>query len=73
MFNKISEDPPTVHIYSDASDTGWGAHFQGRNTGGNWSLEEYFHINVKEMLAVYFSLKYVAKDFSNLNTKNTYR
>ena len=70
MFNKISEDPPTVNIYSDASDTGWGAHFQGRNTGGNWSLEEkYYHINVKEMLAVYFFLKCFAKDFSNLTVK----
>ena len=67
MFNKIGEDPPTVRIYSDASDTGWGAHFQGRNTWGNWSLEEkYYHINVKEMLAVYFSLKCFAKDVSNL-------
>ena len=47
MFNKISEDPPTA--YSDASDNSWGAHFQDRNTGGNWSLEEkYYHINVKE-------------------------
>ena len=27
MFNKISEDPPNVNIYSDASDTGWEAHF----------------------------------------------
>ena len=70
MFNKISEDPPTVNIYSDASGTGWGAHFQGRNTGGNWSPEEkYYHINVKEMLAVYFSLKCFAKDFSNLTLK----
>ena len=70
MFNKISEDPPTVNIYSDTSDTGWGVHFQGRNTGGNWSLEEkYYHINVKEMLAAYFSLKCFAKDFSDLILK----
>ena len=47
MFNKISEDPTTPDIYSDVSDKGRGAHFQGRNTGGNWSLEEkYYHINV---------------------------
>ena len=49
---KIREDPPTVSIYSDAVGTGWGAHFQGRNTWGSWSLD--YHINVKEMLAVYF-------------------
>ena len=69
MFNKRSEDSPTVSIYSDASDTGQGAHCQGRNTRGNWSLEEKYHVNVKEMIAVYFSLKCFAKDFSNLTIK----
>ena len=70
MFNKISEDPPSVSVHSDASDTGWGAHFQGRNIGGNWSLEEKsYPINVEEMLAVYFSLKYFTKDFSNVTVK----
>ena len=34
MFNKISQGPPTANIYSNASDIGWRAHFQGRNTGG---------------------------------------
>ena len=48
----------------------WGAHFQGRNTGDNLSLgENYYQINVKEMLAVYFSLKCFSKDFSNLTLK----
>ena len=70
MFNKISEDPPTKNICSDPSDTGWGTHFHGRNTGGNLSLEEkHYHMNVKKMLAVYFSLKCFAKDFSNLTLK----
>ena len=59
MFNKISEDPPTPNIYSDESDTGWQAHFEGRNTVGNWSLEgKYYHINVKEMLALYIFLMF---------------
>ena len=40
MFNKIREDAQTIDIYSNASDIGRGAHFQGRTTGGNWSLEE---------------------------------
>ena len=70
MFNKINEDQPTEKIYSNVSDTGWGAHFQGRDNGGNWSLgEKYYHVNVKEMLAVYFYLKCFAKDFSNLTLK----
>ena len=70
MINKISEDPPTASIYGDATDTGWGVNFQDRNTVGNWSLEEkYYHINVKEMLPLYFVLKCFAKDFSNLKLK----
>ena len=44
--------------------------FSGQKSGGNTSLEEkYYHINVKEMLARYFSLKCFAKDFSNLTIK----
>ena len=67
ILYKISEDPRTVNIYNDASDTGCEAHFQSRN---NWSLEEkYCHINVKEVLVVYFSLKCFAKYFSNLTIK----
>ena len=70
ILYKISEDPRTVNIYSDASDTGCEAHFQSRNTGGNWSLKEkYCHINVKEVLVVYFSLKCFAKYFLNLTMK----
>ena len=70
MFSKISQDTPTANINSDALDTGRGEHFQGRNTEGNWLFEEkYYHINVKEMLAVYFSLKSFAKNFSNLTLK----
>ena len=70
MLNKKSEDPLTANIYSDASNTGCGAHFQGRNTGSNWSLEEKYNpINIKEMLVAYLSLKYFANDFSNLTLK----
>ena len=70
MFNKISEDPPSVSVHSNASGTGWGAHFQRGNIGGNWSLEEKsYPINVEEMLAVYFSLKCFTKDFSNVTVK----
>ena len=44
--------------------------FYGRNTGGNCSLEKKScHINVKEMLAVYFPLKCFTKNFSNLTVK----
>ncbi len=51
---------PTVDytIYTDASDQGWGATFNGTETGGRWSqAEQKWHINVKELLVVEFGLK----------------
>ena len=47
-----------VAIETDASRAGWGAFCQGEATGGCWSREEQMlHINVLEMLAVFFALK----------------
>ena len=67
---KKNEDPPSVTIYSDASDNASGAHFQVTNTRGNWSLQEIsYYINVKEMLLVFFALKCFAKQSSNLKVK----
>lgn len=49
---------PQLSIETDASSRGWGAFCQGEATGGCWSSEEQkLHINVLEMLAVFFALK----------------
>ena len=40
IFNKIGEDPPSASIYSDASDTGWRTHFQGRKIGVTGHLKK---------------------------------
>ena len=41
-----------------ACNEGWGAHFGSTTTQGSWSrAETLLHINIKEMLAVYFGLK----------------
>ena len=49
---------PTMTIETDASMRGWGAFCQGTAAGGCWSPEERaYHINVLELLAVYYALK----------------
>ena len=41
-----------------------------QNTGGNWLVNEVtYHISIKEMLAVKFSLKSFVKEFSNVSIK----
>ncbi len=47
-----------VQVFTDASDTGWGAHCLGEEIQGDWSpLELNLHINVQEMKAILFALK----------------
>jgi hypothetical protein len=47
----------TMEAYSDASDTGWGAHWTGGETQGNWTPEERaLHITRRELLEVKFGL-----------------
>ena len=41
-----------------------------QNTGGNWLVNKVtYHISIKEMLAVKFSLKSFVKEFSNVSIK----
>ena len=57
VFNHIETPPIKFKMYCDASNTGWGVKFLSYKTGGNWNIEEEdLHINVKEMLAIYYSL-----------------
>ena len=50
--------PPDLHLYSDASQSGWGAHFLDRFVSGVWSGEEkLLHINLLEMKAMFLTLQ----------------
>ena len=43
---------PTIHITTDASDLGWGAHAEHKALQGRWSTKTInSHINHKELLA----------------------
>ena len=70
MFAPIHLPPISLTLKCDASDTGWGAISQGMSTGGAWSPHEKdLHINCKEMLAIYFSLRSFCAHFHGLHIR----
>lgn len=65
-FSKIREDTHVLEIFSDASNTGWGAACGEERASGLWSKEEQKqHINFLEIQAAFFGLKVFAKNMSN--------
>ena len=50
---------PTVHLFTDASKKGWGAHWDYAVVSGQWSGESLsWHINVQEMEAVILAMSH---------------
>ncbi|XP_044179688.1 uncharacterized protein LOC122961167 [Acropora millepora] len=75
-YNVISHGTPHVHLYSDASKTGWGGTCNGTQCGGPWTpTESALHINVLEIKAAFFTLKCFVHKLSNnhvrINIDNT--
>ena len=55
---------PDLHLYSDASSLGWGAHLLDQNVSGVWSdQEKLLHINLLEMKALFLGLQAFREDF----------
>ena len=53
----LSVPVPSLHLWTDASLSGWGAHTQGWQANGLWSADEsLLHINVLEIRAVMMAL-----------------
>ena len=76
MFAPIHWPPISKEIATDSSLVGWGATCGILTTGGAWSdTESDMHINVKEMIAVYFGLQSLCRSVSDvsirLNIDNT--
>lgn len=62
----IRDDNYHIHIYSDASTTGWGAACGGETASGQWSnVEREKHINYLELLAAFIALKIFARNLYN--------
>ena len=56
---------PDLHLYSDASSSGWGAHLLDQNVSGVWSdQEKLLHINLLEMKALFLGLQVFREDVS---------
>ena len=56
---------PDLHLYSDASSSGWGAHLLDQNVSGVWSdQEKLLHINLLEMKALFLGLQAFQEDVS---------
>ena len=64
----MSEPMYDLEIFSDASRTGWGIFCKGRRGHGYWNVDELdLHINVLELMAVFFGLKCFASDRRRCN------
>ena len=48
---------PDLHLYSDASCSGWGAHLLDQHVSGVWSDQKLLHINLLEMKALFLGLQ----------------
>ena len=54
---------PDLHLYSDASSSGWGVHLLDQNVSGVWSAQEkLLHINLLEMKALFLGLQAFQED-----------
>ena len=54
---------PDLHLHSDASSSGWGAHLLDQNVSGVWpDQEKLLHINLLEMKALFLGLQAFRKD-----------
>ena len=54
---------PYLHLYSDASSSGWGAHLLDQNVSRVWSAQEkLLHINLLEMKALFLALQAFQED-----------
>ena len=59
----IRTPAPDLHLYSDASSLGWGAHLLDQNVSGVWSAQEkLLHINLLEMKALFLALQAFQED-----------
>ncbi|XP_056635917.1 uncharacterized protein LOC130444663 [Diorhabda sublineata] len=56
--NSIAIPKYTHTLFTDASNSGWGAFYNGQNANGFWdSFEKQRHINYLELKATFFGLK----------------
>ena len=63
MGVRFGTPAPDLHLYSDVSCSGWGAHLLDQHVSGVWSDEEkLLHINLFEMKALFLGLQAFRED-----------
>ena len=63
MGVRFGTPAPDLHLYSDASCSGWGAHLLDQHVSGVWSdQEKLLHINLLEMKALFLGLPAFRED-----------
>ena len=54
----LNTPPPELHLFTDASKAGWGAHLEELLLSGVWSEEDkHLHINLLELKAAFLALQ----------------
>ena len=54
---------PDLHLYSDASCSGWGTHLLDQRVSGVWSDQgKLLHINLLELKALFLALQAFRED-----------
>ena len=69
QFRNIIIPDPQLHLYSDASLTGWGGKLDSVETGGHWHYYEDNHINVLELKAALLTLKSLCRSVENTHIR----
>ena len=70
ISNPIILPPPDIYIQTDASDLGWGGYLKPLRTSGMWTRSQLFwHINRKELMAIFLSLKFFLKSQENVHVQ----
>ena len=63
MGVRFGTPAPDLHLYSDASCSGWGAHLLDQHVSGVWSdQEKLLHISLLEMKALFLGLQAFRED-----------
>ena len=70
---KIKPPPPTVRLFTDASDLEWGAWWADQSLSHQWEPQVIpWRINEKELLAIYLAFRYYAGFFEG-KSSNEYK
>ena len=70
LVDTQSLPPPDISIQTDASNLGWGGYLKPLRTSGMWTRSQLFwHINRKELMAIFLSLKFFLKSQENVHVQ----